>query len=224
MRGITSRFIVSSLLSSEPELGELPETALFALTSVWVLASWDCGRLHTSDTPVSSAIRMASLMSALARMYRCHPCTSTLVVTRERNWMILLYGNEFSHWLVQNLAAWTTRKCGINRGSRNHNWNIRQMLWSSLFGHAQLSVSFEVRRVVQSLIGVLELRLGSVNLKRNDISLSLTRKIRANHLGSDLHLGAEAQFIHHAVQTCRQRFVLQFQCPRPQLRSFHLFL
>ena len=36
---------------------------------------------------------------------------------------------------------------------------------------------------------------------RNDVSLSSIRKIRANHLGSNFRLGAEAQFVNHAVQT-----------------------
>ena len=60
--------------------------------------------------------------------------------------------------------------------------------------------------------------------RRNDISLSLIRKIRANHLGSNLCPGAEAQFIHHAVQPSRQRLVFQLQGPHPQLQSFHPFL
>ena len=50
------------------------------------------------------------------------------------------------------------------------------------------------------------------------------RKIRANHLGCDLHPGAEAQLVHHAVQTHRQRLVFQLQRPRSQLRLFHPFL
>ena len=37
--------------------------------------------------------------------------------------------------------------------------------------------------------------------RRNDVSLSSIRKIRANHLGSNFRLGAEAQFVNHAVQT-----------------------
>ena len=44
--------------------------------------------------------------------------------------------------------------------------------------------------------------------KRGDLSLPLIRKIRANHLGSNLHLGAEAQLIDHAIQTSRQRLIL----------------
>ena len=40
--------------------------------------------------------------------------------------------------------------------------------------------------------------------KGKDISLSSTRKIRANHLGSDLCLGAEAQLVNHAVQMRQQ--------------------
>ena len=40
--------------------------------------------------------------------------------------------------------------------------------------------------------------------RRNDISLSSTRKIRANHLGGNLHPGAKAQSAHHAIQASRQ--------------------
>ena len=58
--------------------------------------------------------------------------------------------------------------------------------------------------------------------RKDDVRISFTRNFRANHLRSNLHLGAEAQFIHHAVQTHQQRFVLQFQRPCPQLQSFHL--
>ena len=78
--------------------------------------------------------------------------------------------------------------------------------------------------MVQRLIGVLNLRFSSINLRRNDISLSSIRKIRANHLGSDLRPGAEAQLVNHAVQASRQQLVLQLQGSHPQLRSFHPFL
>ena len=40
--------------------------------------------------------------------------------------------------------------------------------------------------------------------RKDDVSLSSIRKFRANHLGSNLHLGAEAQLVHHAVQTSQQ--------------------
>ena len=59
--------------------------------------------------------------------------------------------------------------------------------------------------------------------KEDDVRISFTRNFRANHLGRNFRLGAEAQFIHHAVQTRRQRFVLQFQHPRPQFRLVHPF-
>ena len=58
--------------------------------------------------------------------------------------------------------------------------------------------------------------------RRNDVSLSSIRKIRANHLGCNLHPGAEAQLIDHAVQMSQQRLILQLQCPRPQFGPFHL--
>ena len=54
--------------------------------------------------------------------------------------------------------------------------------------------------------------------------VSFIRNFRANHLGSNFRPGAEAQSIHHAVQTRRQRLVLQFQRPCPQLRPLHPFL
>ena len=40
--------------------------------------------------------------------------------------------------------------------------------------------------------------------EKDSISLSLIRKIRANHLGSNLRLGAEAQLANHAIQTSQQ--------------------
>ena len=54
--------------------------------------------------------------------------------------------------------------------------------------------------------------------------ISFIRNFRANHLGSNLRPGAEAQFIHHAVQVRRQGFVLQLQYLCPQLRPLHPFL
>ena len=105
MRGIASRLVVSSLLSSNPKLGKLPKMTLLLLALIWILASWDCGRLHTSDTPVSSAIRTTSTISALTGTHRCHPCTLTLVVMRKGDWMFLFDGDQFSHQLVKDLAA-----------------------------------------------------------------------------------------------------------------------
>ena len=65
MREITSRVIISSLLSGEPKLGKPPKTTLLSFAVIGVLASWDCRGLHVSNTPISLAIRTASTMSAL---------------------------------------------------------------------------------------------------------------------------------------------------------------
>ena len=123
--------------------------------------------------------------------------------------MLLLYGNQLGHWLVKDLAAWTARKRGINRQTRHHNWNVGRALRGGLLRNAWLSIGLEVRRVIRRFIGVLQLRLGPVNLKRTTSEISFIRNFRANHLGSNLRPGAEAQFVYHAVQTRRQRFVLQ---------------
>ena len=166
MRGIASRFVISSLLPGEPELSESSETTLFSLAPVWVFASWDCRRLHASNTPVSSAIRTTPTTSTLTRMYRSHPRSSTLVVTREVNRMFLFYEDEFGHWLVKNLATWTTREHGIDRWTRNHNRDVGRALWPGLLRHAWLSICFKVRRMIRRFIGVLKLGLGSVDLGR----------------------------------------------------------
>ena len=170
-----------------------------------------------SNTPISSAIRMTPTMSTLTRTYRCHPCTSTLVIARDCDGMILFDRNKFSHWLVKDLATWTTRERGVNGWSWNNNGNVCWAFWCSLFRNAQLSIGFKVRRMIRRFIGVLKLGLGSINLERMTSDFLQLRKFRANHLGSNFRPGAEAQFIHHAVQTRQQRFVLQFQRPRPQL-------
>ena len=78
--------------------------------------------------------------------------------------------------------------------------------------------------MIRRLVGVLELGLGPVNLERMASEVSSSRNFRANHLESNLRPGAEAQFIHHAIQMSRQRLILQLQRPRPQLRSLHPFL
>ena len=59
--------------------------------------------------------------------------------------------------------------------------------------------------------------------RKDDVRNSSIRNFRANHLGGNLRPGAEAQFVHHAVQMRRQRLVLQLQCLRPQFRSLHPF-
>ena len=165
MRGIASRFVIPSLLPGESELGEPSKATLFSFATVWVFASRDCGRLHTSDTPVSSAIRTSPTTSTLTRMYCDHPRPSTLVVTREIDRMFLFYGDQLSHRLVKNLATWTTRERGINRRTRNHDWDVGGTLQRSLLGHTWLRICFKVRLVIQRFNGILELRLGLIDLK-----------------------------------------------------------
>ena len=177
---------------------------LFSLASVWILASWDCQRLHTSNTPISSAIRTTPTMSTLTRTYHSHPRPSTLVVTRRANQMLLFYRNQLGHWLVKDLAAWATRKHGVDRRTWNHDRHVGRTLRRGLLGHTQLSVCLKIRHMVRGLIGVLKFGLGPINLERMTSEISSTRNFRANHLGSNLCLGAEAQFIHHAIQTSRQ--------------------
>ena len=128
--------------------------------------SWDCRRLHTSNAPISSAIRTTPTTSTLTRTYRCHPCPTTLVITREHNWMIFLNGNKFRHWLVKDLTTWTTWKRSIDGRSRDNNRNIGWTLRRSLLRHARLSIHFEVRRMSRRFIGILKLGLGSINLGR----------------------------------------------------------
>ena len=155
MRGIASRLLVSSLLSGKSEFGELSETTLFSLASVWIFASWDCRRLHTSNAPISLAIRTTSTTSTLTGMYRSHPRPSTLVVTRQTDRMLLFYGNQLGHWLVKNLTSWTTRKGGIYRRCGNHDRNIGRTLRRGLLGNAWLSISLKVRSMVRRLISIL---------------------------------------------------------------------
>ena len=183
MRGIASRFVISSLLSGEPELSKSSKTTLLSLTSVWVLASWDYRRLHMSNAPISSGIRTTSTTSTLTGTYRCHPRPSTLVVARKANRMLLLYGNQLGYRLVQDLAPWATRKGGIDRRSRHHDWDIGRMLRRGLLRHARLGISFKVRRMVRRLIGVLKLGLGSVNLKRMTSEISSIKKFQGQPPG-----------------------------------------
>ena len=143
MRGIASRFIISSLLSGESKLGELSEMTLFSLALVWVLMSWDCRRLHVSNTPVSSVIRTTSMTSVLTRMYRCHPCTSTLVIARNHDGMILFDRNKCGHQLVKDLTTRTTWERGINGWSWDDNWNVCWAFWRSLLRDAWLSICFK---------------------------------------------------------------------------------
>ena len=109
-----------------------------------------------------------------------------------RHRMLLFNGNELHHWLVENLTTQTTRKRGVDRRTRHHDWNISRAFWRSLLRHAWLGVRLKVQRMIQRFIGILELGLGSVNLKRMMPEVSFIRNFRANHLGSDLHPGAEA--------------------------------
>ena len=80
--------------------------------------------------------------------------------------MILLYGNQLGHWLVQNLTTWTTRKRAINGRARNHNWNISRTLWRGLLRHARLSICFKVRCMIRRFISILKPGLGLINLGR----------------------------------------------------------
>ena len=162
--------------------------------------SWDYRRLHTSDTPISSAIRMAAMMSMLTGMHRCHPHTPTLIVTRKRNWVILFDGDKFRHWFIQSLTTRTTQEHCVDRWYGNHNGNICWTFWSSLLRNTRLSVSLEIRRVIQRLVGIFKLRFSLVNLREVNLVFSLIRKFRATHLGSDLCSGAEAQLVNHAIQ------------------------
>ena len=192
MRGIASRFLVSSLLSGESELSESSKMTLFSFTTVWVFASWDYRGLHTSNAPVSSAIRTTPTTSMLTKTHRSHPRPLPLIVTRETNRMFLFYGNQLSHWLVKNLATRTTRKRGVDRRTRDHDWHIGRTLWCGLLRHAWLSICLEVRCMVRRFVSILEFRLGSVNLKGMMSEVSFIRNFRANHLGSNLCPGAEA--------------------------------
>ena len=146
----------------------------------------------------------ASVTSTLTITYRCHPRASTLVVTRYHDRMIFLYRNELCHWLIKDLATWTTWKRRINRWCWNHDRNICWMLWSSLLGYTWLSISLEIRRMVRRLISILKLGLSSVNLEGMTSVFLQLRKIRANHLGSNFHPGTKAQSVHHAIQISRQ--------------------
>ena len=192
MRGIISQFLVSSLLSGKSELSEPSETTLFLFASVWILASWDCRRLHMSNAPISLAIRTTSTTSTLTRTYCSHPRSPTLIVTRKTNRTLLFYGNQLSHRLVKNLTTWATRKHCIDRWTRHHNWNISRAFWRSLLRNAWLSICLEVRSMVRRFVGILEFGFGSINLKGMTSEVSFIRNFRANHLGSDLRPGAEA--------------------------------
>ena len=117
-----------------------------------------------SDTPISSAIRMASTTSALTRTYHCHPHASTLIVTRKRNRMFFLHKNELHHWLIQDLTTQTTWECGIDWQSWDHDQNICWTFWSGLLRNTWLGISLKVRHVIQRFISVLQLGLGSIDL------------------------------------------------------------
>ena len=119
--------------------------------------SWDCGRLHTSSTPISLVIRTASTMSTLTGMYHCHPCTSTLIVVREHNGMVLFNQHQRSYQFVENLTTGTTWKGSINWQCWYHNRNIGWALRNWLLWNAQLSIRLKIRGVIQGFISVLEL-------------------------------------------------------------------
>ena len=132
MRGITCTILIASLFTCKSELGESSETILFSITSVGVLASWDCRWLHMSNTPVSLVIRTTSPISMLTSTYCLHPCGSTLIIMWEHNGMVLFDWQQLSHWLIQDFTTGTARKHYVNWWCWNHNWNISRSLWSWL--------------------------------------------------------------------------------------------
>ena len=87
--------------------------------------------------------------------------------------MLFLYGDQLSYWLVEDLTTWTTWEHGVDGRTWNHNRDICGTLGCGLLRNARLSISLEVRRMIQRFIGVLELGLGSVNLKRMTSEISL---------------------------------------------------
>ena len=183
MRGIASRLVVSSLLSGKSKLGELSEMTLFSLALVWILASWDCRRLHTSNTPISLAIRMTPTTSTLTGTYRSHPRPSTLIVTRKADRMFLLYGNQLGNRIVKNLTAWAARKRSVNRWSWHHDGNVGRALWRGLFGNTWLGVCFKIQGMVRRLVSVLEFGLGPVNLERTASEISFIKKFQSQPPG-----------------------------------------
>ena len=106
--------------------------------------------------------------------------------------MFLFYGNQLGNRLVKNLAAWTARKRGVNGLTRNHDWNIGRAFWRGLLGNSWLGIRFEVRCIIRRFVSVLKLGFGLVNLEGVTSEISSIRNFRANHLGSNLHPGAEA--------------------------------
>ena len=83
--------------------------------------------------------------------------------------MVLLDRDKLGHRLIKNLTTGTTRECGINRRTWNHNRNIGSLLWCGLSRHARFGIRLKVRRMIRRFIGVLKLRFGSVNLEKEDI-------------------------------------------------------
>ena len=118
--------------------------------------------------------------------------------------MFLLYGNQLGNQFVKDLAAQAARKRSIDRQTWNYYRNIGRAFRRGLIRNIWLGIGLKVRRMVRRFVGVLQLRLGSVNLKKMASEISFIRNFRANHLGSNLRAGAEAQFVHHAIQTHRQ--------------------
>ena len=65
MRGITGAILVACLFSSEPKPGKPSKPILLLFTLVWILTSWDCWWLHTSNTTISLAIRTTPTITTL---------------------------------------------------------------------------------------------------------------------------------------------------------------
>ena len=196
MRGIASRFVVSSLLPGESKLGEPSKTTLFSLASVWILASWDCRRLHTSNTPIPSAIRTTSTTSTLTRTYRCHPCTLTLVIARNCNGK-LRWDDPLQWERAQTLAR--SRPRNLDNKGMSHQWAEWEQQLERLLGVlAQPAQGHSAQHMLQNMTYDLKIHwciqawIWLDQSRKDDVSLSSIRKFRANHLGSNLRPGAEA--------------------------------
>ena len=74
--------------------------------------------------------------------------------------------DKFGYRLVKDLATRTTGERGVNRRTRNHDWNICWAFWRGLLKNAQLSICLEVRRMIQRFVSVFKLGFSSVDLKK----------------------------------------------------------
>ena len=143
MRGIAGAILVISSFTCEPKLGESPETTLLSLASVWVLVSWGCGWLHTSNATIPSAIRTDPMMSLLT-MYCLPPGSPTLVIGRKRYWVRLLNWHQLRCWFIEHLATRTAWESPIDWRHWHHNRNVSWMLRRWLAWTARLSIRLVV--------------------------------------------------------------------------------